>query len=502
MRRGPLVLVAALLALGACHKPRTEIVLTVDSNLSVPAELDQVHVVVASEKSSTRFEQTYDLASGKTKLPIVLGLVPDADKKLGFRAVAQGLKNGVVVVERSAVTSFVPDQTLMLFLDLLRVCVQATCQTGETCGPQGVCVPETIKAADLPKYGTVRDAGSGVVQGDGGLPADATAADAGDGAGFIVDSGMATDHPADVGLEVVDAAPPVSDTSPVIKLDVQPTTLDATPPFPDTAPDVSDTHPAPDTAPDCPTVTVQRPPDGSPEGTRWAATVQATSTDGFCFKTCDTPIFAVTWKSFSGRTLTVNGNAVYLVGVDGKTNADTGTTETPPSAITGTGLRTFQVSAGASASASFTWYGGSIACPTSGPDAGPAISDTAPVLPDASPLPDTGPAIPCDKLGPWTSGAALAVPLPTTAYCFTLCFTAPARDSDGDGVPDALEYHWGCSGFTDADRTITINGQKMSCTGTNLSLPTEGEVVLTFVVSAGGHSGDSISWQGELHACP
>lgn len=114
----------------------------------------------------------------------------------------------------------------------------------------------------------------------------------------------------------------------------------------------------------CPTVTVQPPPVGASESARWSATVQATSTDGFCFKTCDTPILGVTWKGFAGRTLTVNGTVVYLIGADGKINSDAGSTETA-AALTGlaaAGLRTFQVSAGSSAAATFSWFGATAAC--------------------------------------------------------------------------------------------------------------------------------------------
>jgi hypothetical protein len=95
MRRALVFGLAVSLALGGCgKKPRTEIVVTVDSNLSVPAELDQVQIVVTSEKSSMRFDQTYDLGPSKTKLPIVVGLVPDADKKVAFRVVATGRSKG------------------------------------------------------------------------------------------------------------------------------------------------------------------------------------------------------------------------------------------------------------------------------------------------------------------------------------------------------------------------------------------------------------------------
>jgi len=173
MRRRRLVVVAgAVTIFCACQKPRTEIVLTIDSNLVFPTELDQIHVAVTAENSSTRFDQMYDLGISGTKLPIVLGLVPGADKNMAFRADAQGLSQGVVVVERSAVTSFVADQTLALYLNLLRVCAQKTCPLNQTCGDDGRCSSETIVPATLPKYGTTRDAGLLGVQEAGASPVD------------------------------------------------------------------------------------------------------------------------------------------------------------------------------------------------------------------------------------------------------------------------------------------------------------------------------------------
>jgi hypothetical protein len=154
----------------------------------------------------------------------------------------------------------------------------------------------------------------------------------------------------------------------------------------------------------------------------------------------------------------------------------------------------------------------------SAPDVGGAV-DTVPVVPgtDAEPgtdavpvipkldsgvgveakLPgDAAPAIPCDKLGPFPPGSAYPIILPTTAYCFQLC--PEARDPI-----DPLDYAWTCTGFTDADRTITVNGVQVLCAGQARSvLPTTVDGVWTFALSAGGHTNDFIAWSGALRACP
>lgn len=113
---------------------------------------------------------------------------------------------------------------------------------------------------------------------------------------------------------------------------------------------------------DCPIVTVQKPSD--PYSTlRWSVTVKATSTAGFCFKTCDTPIFSFGWDAFTDRTLTINGKPFALLGPICQQTAggcvSMGSLEIPsvPS-----GMLIFQVSAGSSSTAAFTWTGGSNSC--------------------------------------------------------------------------------------------------------------------------------------------
>jgi hypothetical protein len=136
------------------------------------------------------------------------------------------------------------------------------------------------------------------------------------------------------------------------------------------------------------------------------------------------------------------------------------------------------------------------------PDTIPAIPDTRPdSIQDTKPdVPDAIPAILCDS--PGRNGmTSTMIPLPTTAYCFKLCFATPEPI-------DPTDYSWTCTGFTDGDRTITIYGQAVSCIGpaprisAGSALPAEVDGAWTLVLSAGGHNGDFISWAGSLRTCP
>jgi hypothetical protein len=126
------------------------------------------------------------------------------------------------------------------------------------------------------------------------------------------------------------------------------------------------------TPPSCPVVTAQPPPTGSPSDLRWSVTVQAASTDAFCFKTCDTPIWAMSWKSLNGRTVTVNGTELVFFSTLPNTlcysypcagdlsNGGSEAPYLPPRRDQG---YTFQISAGPSASTAITLFSGSATCP-------------------------------------------------------------------------------------------------------------------------------------------
>jgi hypothetical protein len=119
---------------------------------------------------------------------------------------------------------------------------------------------------------------------------------------------------------------------------------------------------------------------------------------------------------------------------------------------------------------------------------------------EAAPPRDITPALACDTFGPLAATSTLSITLPTTDYCFKLC---PALFEP----INPLDYAWACVGVTDTDRTIMVNGQKVSCvgqasrsSGSLLSALADG--AWTFALSAGGHNGDFIKWIGALRVCP
>jgi hypothetical protein len=194
---------------------------------------------------------------------------------------------------------------------------------------------------------------------------------AGVGAHDSLPATVSVDAGTDTTGTMIDTGGLAADTRPLVAPDVGPDLGHDALVAIDTVPALPDTKSLPDTARECPTMTVQAPPPGSSEFTRWSVTVQATSTDGFCFKTCDT-FYGFNWHSFAGRTLTVNGTQLVFFSTlsgtlcaNGQCSGDLseGGVIRPvlPAAINGG--YTFQVSAGSSASASFLWAGGSVACP-------------------------------------------------------------------------------------------------------------------------------------------
>ena len=142
------VTVSALLALvPACWKPPTQIVLVVDTNLS-KADLDEVKITVgvpAEPVDGSSPDADADAAPGRSfdiplmdgapTFPLTLGLEPSGPPG-GLAVSVQGLLGGQVVVQQSAVTSFVVDEQKMLLVLLLDTCVGTTCpetSTGQTC---------------------------------------------------------------------------------------------------------------------------------------------------------------------------------------------------------------------------------------------------------------------------------------------------------------------------------------------------------------------------------
>lgn len=94
----------------------------------------------------------------------------------------------------------------------------------------------------------------------------------------------------------------------------------------------------------------------------------------------------------------------------------------------------------------------------------------------------TGPS--CANTTPITGGKIV---LGATARCFVTC--------------DSMQYGWGCSSFTTADRTIKVNGSTVTCGGA--LPPKKPGGYYYFEIAAGLHAWDEIYWSGTFPpTCP
>lgn len=155
---------ALALACASCAADGTELVVVVDTDMSIPTEIDAFHIVITSP-SGTMLDQTQEVAN-RGRLPLTLGITTDGDALGPIEVVAQGLHAGTIVVTRTARTTLVRNETRMLIMYLVRACIGGTCASDQTCTETG-CRARLVD--DLPQWtGTAPRLGQDGGVGDGG----------------------------------------------------------------------------------------------------------------------------------------------------------------------------------------------------------------------------------------------------------------------------------------------------------------------------------------------
>ncbi len=146
MRAG---LALGALALLGCST-QTQLVVVVETNLEVPAELDLVEVsVLGPDGVSTVTPQPLE-APGAPSFPLTLGVAPSGEALGPITVTAIGRRAGAEVVRQSAtVSALVPGETRTLHLVLYRSCVGRDCPAATTCDAAG-CVG--LERAELPPW--------------------------------------------------------------------------------------------------------------------------------------------------------------------------------------------------------------------------------------------------------------------------------------------------------------------------------------------------------------
>ncbi|MFO0686644.1 MAG: hypothetical protein U0234_31575 [Sandaracinus sp.] len=142
------VAIVALVAAPGCGRaPATELVVVVDSDLAIPAELDAVRVRV-TRPDRTMADQSEPLARS-SDLPLTLGIVADGPSLGPIDVVAEGLHAGTVIVSRSARVTLVRGEARVLTLHLVESCLGTSCPAAQTCTESG-CAP--IEVVTLPPW--------------------------------------------------------------------------------------------------------------------------------------------------------------------------------------------------------------------------------------------------------------------------------------------------------------------------------------------------------------
>ena len=144
----------AALCLASCGEPLTQIVLQVNSDISMD-DIGPVLITVRGPSDEVGVEYTANFArpGGPTGFPITLGLVlaEDAVGEMVSVEVVANEVDGFDTVAASARTNFVPGSTRELSLLLDTACIEIPCGSAETCRG-GMCVNNLIDGDTLPVF--------------------------------------------------------------------------------------------------------------------------------------------------------------------------------------------------------------------------------------------------------------------------------------------------------------------------------------------------------------
>lgn len=145
MKRAALVLPLALGLVAACSskdETLTQMVVTVDSDLSIPHQVEEIEIAVGGASGDMQKAVGPVTGGGAIPLPLTLSVSPSGDAlDLVVRVTARF--QGEEVVTRDVSTRFVPGESRLLAVTLSRTCLPIVCGAKETCS-DGKCVAANV----------------------------------------------------------------------------------------------------------------------------------------------------------------------------------------------------------------------------------------------------------------------------------------------------------------------------------------------------------------------
>lgn len=155
--RAPVAMAAwlplALLGAACQPKPAGEIMVVIDTDMSVPKDLDTISIAVSRADTDAGLFTSPLLITGGTKgLPTTLAVVAGPDPSIPVSIRVAALQGGLERVVRTATTTVPEDRVAMLRLPLQWLCDgNTTCATGATC-IAGACARPDVDSTTLPVY--------------------------------------------------------------------------------------------------------------------------------------------------------------------------------------------------------------------------------------------------------------------------------------------------------------------------------------------------------------
>lgn len=134
-------------AVGSCSRePVGELLLVVTTDLSIPKDLDTLHVSITLPGGGTLLDQDYRLDVADPWLPGTIAVVSGPKTTGPVTVRAAGLLAGVERISREVIATVPDDHVVTLPLPLDWLCIGVPCAEGETC-QAGACVSATVDAA-------------------------------------------------------------------------------------------------------------------------------------------------------------------------------------------------------------------------------------------------------------------------------------------------------------------------------------------------------------------
>ena len=168
--RAALVSAALALSPGCSGEQLTEIVLVVDTDASIPAQLDRIQIVVHAPGGAESLNSERPVGT-PAALPLTLGLVHGGGPlgPLSVDVVGRGAA-GTPMIETRRETWFVRGESRMLYVWLSESCAGVTCSdTRDTC-IDGGCASASVPPELLPPWtGVPQGRDGGVMAGDGSV---------------------------------------------------------------------------------------------------------------------------------------------------------------------------------------------------------------------------------------------------------------------------------------------------------------------------------------------